>query len=108
MKEEAPAPQGGAPEQGGEGGGDPTEAITGIATTVNDGLEMLSQVFEKLGNIPPEAKKKFAAVAQGFQQVMGEIMGGGGAPQGAAPEGAVAPQEAGGSAGAVPAGQNRY
>jgi hypothetical protein len=104
MKEEAPAQaapaEGQAPQ---EGGGDPAEAIQGIASTVNEGLMMLAQAFSQIKSAAPAAKK-MEALAQAFQQTVSEAMGGGGAPQeGPPPAEGMESQEAGGNPNARPA-----
>jgi hypothetical protein len=97
VKDEAPAQ---APQEGGGEGGSPEEAVAGIASTVDEGIQMLGQIFTKIG-APPPALKKLAAISQAFQQTVGELMGGG-QPQQPAP-GGVDAQESGGNPNARPA-----
>lgn len=97
MKDEAPAApaEGQAPQ---EGGGDPAEAIQGIAESVNEGLMMLAQAFAQIQSAAPAAKK-MEALAQAFQQTVSEAMGGGAPQQGQAapPAEGMESQEAGGN-----------
>lgn len=98
--EQAP-PQGQPPAEGGgapQGGGSPEEAVAGIASSVNEGLEMLAQVFQKLGR--PGADQ-IAELGQAFQEIVGQAMGGGGQP-----DQGMASQEAGGAQ-VIPADQRQ-
>lgn len=92
-----PAAEGQPPAEG--GGGSPEEAIVGIASTVNEGLQMLAEVFQKLGK--PGAEE-IAQLGQSFQEILSQAMGGGGGQ----PDQGMASQEAGGAQ-VIPADQRQ-
>lgn len=73
----APAPEGQPPA---EGGGSPSEAIIGVATTIDEGLGMLNEVISQLP-IDEAQKSALADVQSQFQAIMQQIVSGGGQPQ---------------------------
>ncbi len=106
-----PAPQApvdeGPQEQGqdqGQQGGNPQDQFSQLVSNLADGLSMLTQLASQ---IDPESAKGFDQINQQFQglvQGMSQKMGGaGGQPPAAAGQGMSSP-EAGGAAGARPAG----
>jgi hypothetical protein len=99
MQDQAPQ-EGQAPAEGQEGG-DPAEAIAGIASTVNEGLQMLSQALGQIKG--PEVAKQLQAITQAFQKIVGEAMGGAGGEGQAPADGGMDSPEAGGNPNARPA-----
>lgn len=98
MKDEAPQ-AGQAPAAEGQGG-DPAEAIAGIASTVNEGLDLLAQALGQVKG--PEVAKQLQALSQAFQKIVGQAMGGA-AEGGAQPAEGMDSPEAGGNPNARPA-----
>jgi hypothetical protein len=68
--------------------------------SVGKGLEMISQIMDKVPDTPPEAKDKMAAALENFNGAI-EILTGGG-QQEQPPQGPSTPEQ-GGAPGAVPA-----
>ena len=89
-----PMPQEGSPEGGANKG-----TVSGLLTSVGKGLGMVSQMMQKVPDVPPELKDRMSALMEEYSAIIGELSSGG-AQQ---PMNGQAP-ETGGSPSAVPAG----
>ena len=85
-----PQPQGGAPEAPqAKGAG----SIADLVSDVHAGLNKLGVLLTAAQGVPPELKKEYQGVFQGFEQVIGKLSGQG--PEAGEMEGTQSPEQGG-------------
>jgi hypothetical protein len=85
--EEAPAPEGAEPQEGGD-------KLSDLISNIGTGMSMLTEIIQGAG-LPPQVSDKAQALIAGFESLAGDLAGGPQQPQGA-PQ--MSAQEAGGAA----------
>lgn len=87
------------PDQGSGGGG-----AAPLLQSIDKALKHLVQVVSQDKGAPPQAVQLIQGVAQGFDEFMEMVAGGGGEDEGPEPQaqGQTVPPEAGGNKGAIP------